>query len=339
MRIRIGIALAATMLAVPAMAGGLPPAKSTFTVTNLVSDQAGVAANTDADLVNPWGISRAPGAPNWVSDNGTDKSTVYDESTGSKSLSVNIPMGAPTGTVYSSGLGFTVTKGSKSGDAEFLFDSESGVISGWSSAVDFANAVVAVDNSAKGSVYKGLEIDPTGKQIYAADFVHNDVEIYNNKFKLVGKFTDPGLPKHFAPFNVALLNGKLYVAFAKRKPGGIDEIDRKGLGYIDVFDTSGNLQQTLIANGKLDAPWGMTIAPSGFGKYAGDLLVGNFGDGHINVFDPNTGDYMGMLHGADGKTLVIDGLWALLAGPGSSVTFSAGPDDESHGLLGLISPN
>jgi uncharacterized protein (TIGR03118 family) len=289
MRMIIGIALAA--VAVPALAGGLPPAKSMFTVTNLVSDQPGVAANTDSDLVNPWGISRAPGnSPNWVSDNGTDKSTVYNETTGAKSLAVNIPKGAPTGTVYSGGLGFTISEGGNSGDALFLFDSEAGVISGWSNSVDAGNAVIAVDRSARGDAYKGLAIDSTSKQIYAADFVHNQVQIYNNSFKMVGRFTDPTLPRHFAPFNVQLLNGKLYVAFAKRKHGSIDEVDRRGFGYVDVFDTSGTLQQHLIANGKLDAPWAMAIAPNGFGKYSGDLLVGNFGNGHINVYDPNTGD-------------------------------------------------
>lgn len=326
------------MVAVSASAGGLPPAKSKYTVTNQVSDQPGVAAVTDPDLVNAWGLSRAPGQPNWVSDNGTNLSTVYDENTGAKELAVTIPKGAPTGTVYSAGMGFTVTEGSTSGDAQFLFDSEAGVISGWSSSVDVNNAIIAVDRSATGDAYKGLAIDPTSKQIYAAEFVHNEVQIYNNKFKMVGKFTDPSLPRHFAPFNVQVLNGKVYVAFAKReRGGGIDEVDRKSLGYVDVFDTSGNLQQHLLANGKLDAPWGMTIAPTGFGQFSGDLLVGNFGNGKINAFDPNTGDYMGTLKGTDGKPVVIDGLWALLAGPGSSVTFTAGPGDESHGLLGLIS--
>jgi uncharacterized protein (TIGR03118 family) len=336
----IGIALAMSAATAPAFADGsrLPPAKSTYTVTNLVSDQAGVAQNTDSELINPWGVSRAPGQPNWVSDNGSDKSTVYDQHSGVKSLSVNVP-GAPTGTVYSHLLGFMINEGGSSADAEFLFDTESGVISGWSSAVDINNAITAVDNSDKGDSYKGLAIDAKSKQIYAADFVHNEVQIYNNQFQEVGTFTDPELPKHFAPFNVQELNGEIYVSFAKRKKGSIDEVDKKGFGYVDVFDTSGNLLQRLIAGGKLNAPWGLTIAPTSFGPYSGDLLVGNFGDGRINVYDPNTGDYIATLKGADGKTLTIDGLWALVAGPSSSVTFTAGPDDESHGLLGLIAPS
>lgn len=328
------VALAATA----AMAGGAPPKASKFTITNLVSDQEGMAQNTDPELVNPWGISHAPNQPQWVSDNGTDRSTVYDQHTGVKSLSVGVA-GAPTGTVYvPPGSGFSVTENGKSGSAEFLFDTESGTILGWAPSVDFSNAVVAVDNSAKGSVYKGLGIDTQGKQIFAADFANNEVQIFDNNFNQTGSFTDTALPKRFAPFNVTVLGGKVYVAFAKREKHGTDELHGKGLGYIDVFDTGGNLLQRLISNGKLNAPWGMTIAPSGFGKFGGALLVGNFGDGKINVYDANTGDDLGSLKGSNGKPIVIDGLWAVDAGPGADVTFTAGPDDEQHGLEGLISP-
>jgi uncharacterized protein (TIGR03118 family) len=230
-----------------------------------------------------------------------------------------------------------VTEGGKSGSSEFMFDTESGTILGWAPGVDFADAIVAVDNSPKGSVYKGLGIDTGGRQIYAADFANNEVQIYDTTFSQTGKFTDTDLPKRFAPFNVTVLGGKVYVSFAKREKHGFDELHGKGLGYVDVFDTSGTLQKRLISNGKLNAPWGMTIAPSGFGKYAGALLVGNFGDGKINAFDASTGDYLGTLKGTDGKAIVIDGLWAVDAGPNSKVTFTAGPDDETHGLLGLIS--
>jgi uncharacterized protein (TIGR03118 family) len=164
--------------------------------------------------------------------------------------------------------------------------------------------------------------------------------VFNNKFKPVASFTDPDLPARYAPFNVAVLNGNVYVAFAKRKRSGIDEADGKGLGIVDVFSTSGALVKRLVSNGGvLNAPWGMTIAPASFGSFAGDLLVGNFGDGKINVFDPNTGDSLGTLSSAKGKPLKIDGLWALDNGPGASnVTFSAGPGGESHGLIGLIAP-
>jgi len=334
MKTALGIACALALGALPLSAAA---AGSKYSQHNLVSDQAGQADTTDTELVNPWGVSHAGNnLPNWVSDNGTDRSTVYSRTNGSKSLSVGVA-GAPTGTVSNSTGGFIVTKGANSGSASFLFDTESGTILGWSQSVDANNAVVAVDNSAKGSAYKGLAIDAPSKQLYAADFLKNQVQIYDTNFKLVGHFTDTALPKHFAPFNVTELNGKLYVAFAKRKKGGIDEVDKKGLGYVDVFDTGGNLQQRLIANGNLDAPWGMTIAPSGFGQFANALLVGNFGNGKINAYDPNTGAYLGTLKGTNGKTLVIDGLWSVDAGPATNqVTFTAGPDDEQHGLLGLL---
>jgi uncharacterized protein (TIGR03118 family) len=336
MKMQISLFLGAVALTIsPAFAGANPPKASKYTITNLVSDQAGVAANTDSELVNPWGISHAPNQPQWVSDNGSNRSTVYDQHSGTKSLSVGVA-GAPTGSVYvTPNSGFVVTEGSNSGSSEFLFDTEGGTILGWAPNVDFSNAIAAVDNSAKGSVYKGLAI--SGKQIFAADFANNQVQIYDSTFKQTGAFTDTALPKHFAPFNATLLGGKIYVAFAKREKKGIDELHGKGLGYVDVFDTSGNLQKRLISNGKLNAPWGMTIAPSGFGKYSGALLVGNFGDGKINAYDVNTGDFLGTLKGTNGKPVVIDGLWALDSGPDNSVTFTAGPDDETHGLLGLIS--
>ena len=339
MKIAAYLLLGAVLAAGPALAGTskVTPKGSSFTVNKLVSDQSGVAANTDPELVNPWGISHQPSGSPWVSDNGSDKSTVYDANSGTKQLSVNVT-GAPTGTVYAPiGSGFSVTEGGKSGDSEFLFDTEAGTIEGWAPGVDFASAVVAVDNSGRGSVYKGLAI--SGKQIYAADFANNQVQIYDNTFKQVGKFTDSSLPKRFAPFNATLLNGKVFVAFAKREKHGTDELHGKGLGYVDVFDTSGNLESHLISNGKLNAPWGMTIAPAGFGKFAGKLLVGNFGDGKINVFDPTSGDYLGALKGSDGKPISIDGLWALDSGPLSKVSFTAGPDDETHGLFGTISAN
>jgi uncharacterized protein (TIGR03118 family) len=339
MKLKLILASGLALFAGPALAAGSGaalPAPSQYDVVPLVSDQAGVAPNTDPDLVNAWGISAAPGGPLWISDNGTGLSTVYDPVTATKELVVTILKGVPTGTVYNSTSGFVISEGNNKGPAQFLFDSESGFITGWNFDVDVSNAVVAVDNSKKHSVYKGLAIDIADGLLFAADFHNNEVQVFNNKFKQVNAFTDTSLPKHFAPFNVAFINGQLYVAFAKREKGGDDEIDKKGLGYVDVFDTKGKLVKNLIANKPLDAPWAMLIAPSGFGSFAGDLLVGNFGNGVVNVFDPSTGDLLGALTGTDGKTLKIDGLWGLFAGPGSKVTFSAGPDDESHGLLGDI---
>jgi uncharacterized protein (TIGR03118 family) len=341
MKMKICTVLAFVLLSATAVAasGKAPPPRTGFHVVPLVSDQAGVAPNTDPNLVNPWGISQAPGQPLWISDNGTDLSTLYDPNTGAiNALVVNIPSGGPTGTVYApTALGFPISENGLKGNSEFMFATESGALLGWNFNVDQNNAVVAVDNSAKGSAYKGLAIDLGDKLLFAADFVNNEVQAYDNKWNLVRTFTDTSLPKHFAPFNVAWLNGKLYVSFAKRKHGSIDEVDRKGFGYVDVFDINGNLLQHLVANGNLNAPWGMVIAPSGFGQFASALLVGNFGNGKINAYDATTGAFMGSLKDTTGAKIAIDGLWALFPGPNSNtIMFSAGPDDEQHGLLGQI---
>jgi len=341
MRTRMSFILGLALIATRALAGGTnaPPAASNFNVVPLVSDQAGVAPNTDPDLVNAWGISQQGNGPLWISDNGTGLSSVYDVNTGVKQFDVTIPGGVPTGTVgVASPNGFVIKEGTKKGASYFMFDSESGQITGWNPAVDFGSAIVAVDNSAQGSVYKGLALDDADSLLYAADFHNNQVQIYDSGFNKIAAFTDTSLPNRFAPFNVAFFNNKLYVAFAKRQKNSDDEIDKKGLGYVDVFDKNGNFLQHLIANGVLNAPWGIAIAPAGFGTLAGDLLVGNFGDGKINVFDPSTGNRLGNLKDDTGKTIKIDGLWGLQAGPGSNVTFTAGPDDESHGLLGQLQP-
>jgi uncharacterized protein (TIGR03118 family) len=343
MRAALSLAFCLTLLAAPALAGGSSAPAGGYKIEPLVSDLPGVAPVTDSDLVNPWGLDQlSNGAPVWVSDNGTNKSTFYDRNTGGKQLPVvNIPSGAPTGLVaVPSGTNFNLTENGQTGRAYFLFDSEAGIISGWVPTVDQNNAIVGYDGSVHGSVYKGLALDNTNKHLLTADFTNNQVQILDTSFSVIGSFTDPDLPKRFAPFNVAVLNGNVYVAFAKRERGGSDEIDKPGLGYVDVFTTGGVLVKHLIANGVLNAPWGMAIAPANFGAFSGDLLVGNFGDGKVNVFDPTTGDFLGTLSNKHGKALKIDGLWALDPGPGDSkVTFSAGLNGEADGLLGVIEPN
>lgn len=340
MKSRARMALTALLLASTAMAASSGGALAAgFKVINLVSDIPGKAAVTDPNLVNAWGLSQAPGGPVWVSDNGTNLSTVYNRTTGQiSSIVVNIPMGAPTGTVYAqSSLAFNVTENGKTGAATFLFDTESGAIEGWSNSVDATNAVIAVDNSGSGAVYKGLAIDTNAVEIFAANFSNSKVEVYNNKFQLVNSFTDKTLPKAYAPFNIMDDNGTLYVAFAKRDKAHHDEIDGAGLGYIDTFDLNGNMLKRLVSNGVLNAPWGLAIAPSGFGAFANDLLVGNFGNGKINVFDPSSGAMLGTLTNPKGKTIKIGGLWALDSGPNNNqVNFSAGTNAEADGLFGLI---
>lgn len=339
MKSKLSLTLTCILLSTGAIAAAsAPPAKTEFQVIPLVADQPGVAPNTDPNLVNPWGLSQAPGNPLWVSDNGTNLSTLYDPSSGAiNPLVVKVP-GAPTGTVFvPPNTGWPIKRKGAKDDSIFLFDTEGGTILGWSFNVDQTHAVVGVDNSAEHAAYKGLAVDLADVLLFAADFKNNDVEVYDGNWKLVRKFTDPQAPKHFAPFNVAWINNQLYVAFAKRERGGIDEIDKKGLGFVDVFDAKGNLQKRLIAGGQLDAPWGMLIAPSGFGKFAGALLVGNFGNGRIHAYNANTGDFIGTLNDRTGKPIIIDGLWSLFPGPDdSTILYSAGPDDESHGVIGQI---
>ena len=324
-------------------------AVTNFTIVNEVSDQASVGApTTDPLLVNAWGLSQAPGGPLWVANNGTGTSTLYAANNFAKlPLEVAIPgaggsQGAPTGTVFTSlqGNDFRISANDKSGHSLFLFDGEDGTISGWSPGVDLTHAIIAVDHSASGDVFKGLTLTnlDAGQRLYAADFANNRVEVFNDQFHQTGSFTDPSLPKGYAPFNVQTLNGKVYVAFALHG-AGLDEAHGAGLGFVDVFDSNGHKIQTLVSNGPLNAPWGLTIAPQSFGKFAGALLVGNFGDGKINAFNAKTGAFIGTLNSAGDHPLSIDGLWALRNGPDGTVVFSSGPDDENHGLVGVVRPN
>lgn len=309
-----------------------------FTVTNRVSDQAGVAPVTDPNLVNSWGLSQAPGGPLWVANNGTNTSTLYNANSFAKlALTVSVP-GAPTGTTFVGIPGaFNITEGPRTRQTIFAFATEGGQIQGWNPTVDLTHTIVAVDESGSGSVFKGLTLGMNGNApfLYAADFAHGMVSVYDSHFTKVSSFTDPSLPANYSPFNVQSLNGQLYVTFAKREPGATDETAGQGLGFVDVFDTAGHLLHRLVQHGQLNAPWGLAIAPANFGKFAGALLVGNFGDGRINAYDPVTGNYIGALRGDDNR-VVIDGLWALRTGPNGTITFSAGPADESHGLVGSI---
>jgi uncharacterized protein (TIGR03118 family) len=344
------IAIAAGMLASPAVSApvqltdaqlGAVAAGIRFTVTNQVADRSGVAPVTDPLLINAWGLSQAPGGPLWVANNGTDSSTLYNANTFAKlPLEVVVP-GAPTGTTFV-GLtnAFNITSGGATGQTLFAFATESGQISGWNPTVDMTHAIVAVDQSASGSVFKGLTLglDQTSARLFAADFTNGVVSVYDTNFNKIRSFTDPKLPADYAPFNVQNLNGLVYVAFAKREPGGAEEVTGRGLGFVDVFDTDGNLLNRLVQHGRLNAPWGLAIAPANFGKFAGALLVGNFGDGRIDAYDPQTGRFIGALRGDDHRRVAIDGLWALRTGPNGTITFSAGPAEETQGLVGSIGP-
>lgn len=340
MRTEISLAIGVMLLASSALAGESAlksPANTAFKITKLVSNQSGKAKNTDPNLVNPWGLSQAPGGPVWVSDNGTGLTTVYDEGTGTNTGTVvTIPDGSPTGQVYvPSGTGFDVTENGNTGAALFLFDSEAGVISGWSPSVDQANAVIAYNGSANGSVYKGLALDASSKLLFAADFANDQVQVFDNQWNVTTSFTDTSL-KGYGPFNVAIINGDVYVAFAKQDKSKKNEIDKPGYGYIDVFNESGTLLQQLVAKGELDAPWGMAVAPSDFGSFAGALLVGEFGGNRIDAYNLTSGDYLGALSDSKGKPLSINNVWALDPVPSGDITFSAGPGNQKDGLLGLL---
>jgi uncharacterized protein (TIGR03118 family) len=337
-----------------------------FKQVNLVSDQPGVAPLTDPALVNAWGLSAspgtdaAPGSPLWVSDNGADATTVYAGSsatTVTKVLAVNVTSGAPTGQVFNTdSTGFVVhdTAG-HTAPSLFIFASENGGIDGWSPTVGASGSgpstttEVEVKNGAN-AVYKGLAIARASDghtYLYAANFRSGRVEVYDDTWTPVvlpgGLFVDRRLPAGFAPFNVQELGGRLYVSYAKQDAMLKDDIAGPGRGFVDVFTTDGAFVKRLVTRGVLNSPWGLALAPAGFGRLGGALLVGNFGDGRINAFNPTNGHFERRLRDSHGRAITIDGLWALRFGNGNAaktnqLLFSAGPDDESHGLLGKIVP-
>lgn len=336
---------------------------SSYEQTNLVSDIAGVARFTDPNLVNSWGLARSSTSPWWVADNGTGVSTLYD-ARGHRfpignPLVVTIPppkgspagtTSAPTGTVFNGTGQFVVSSGGNSGTALFIFDTEDGTISGWNPNVNPTKAVRVVDNSASGAVYKGLALasNGSGNFLYATNFHAGAIDVFDSNFApahLSGSFTDPNLPAGYAPFDIVPVGNDLFVSYAKQDAAKHDDVAGPGHGFVDVFDTNGNFIKRLISHGLLNSPWGMTIASPHFGQFSNDLLVGNFGNGRINVYDPNTGASLGTLRNGGGRAITINGLWALAfgngatAGPLNTLFFTAGIADESHGLFGSIATN
>jgi uncharacterized protein (TIGR03118 family) len=319
--------------------------RNSFTVVPLVSDQPGVAPNTDPNLVNAWGLTSGPATPWWVADNGTDKSTLYNGAGVPQALVVNV-LSAPTGTVFNSTTGFALPTG---GLARFLFDTEEGKVLGWNPAQG-TNSVVVADLHDDGS-YKGLAIAATaaGPRLYAADFHNAKVDVFDGSFNPVpGGFVDSSLPSGYAPFGIQTIGDRVFVTYAQQDADAGDEVAGQGKGFVDAYDTAGNLLGRVAQHGQLNAPWGLALAPASFGRFAGDLLVGNFGDGQINAYEElGNGHFAhrGELRDASGKALSIDGLWALEVAQGGNngtpgtLYFTAGPDDETHGLFGQINPN
>jgi uncharacterized protein (TIGR03118 family) len=325
---------------------------------NLVSDIAGLADHTDPNLVNAWGLDAGPQTPWWISDNGSGHATLYNVGSGAITI-FTVPgaggaQGNPTGLIFNGGTGFVVDNGvGAPSAARFIFSSEDGTISAFKGApivtvVPNANAV------AHGAIYKGLAIDSrtAGEFLYATDFHNGKVDVFDSSFHavtLAGTFSDPTIPAGFAPFGIQNIDGTLYVTYALQDQDQEDDVAGPGNGFVDAFDTSGNLIRRVASMGELNSPWGLALAPAGFGRFSGDLLVGNFGDGRIHAFDPATltadGEFegVGLLHSAGGRPIQIEGLWALQFGHGSSANgltttlfFTAGPSDEDHGLFGSL---
>lgn len=323
-----------------------------FTATTLVSDGAVSAPHTDANLKNAWGIAFNPKGFVWVADNATSVATLYDGHGVPQSLVVSIPTGSngpanPTGIVFNGTTDFTVSQGGKSGVAAFVFVGEGGTVAAWSPSVNPTVAVTMFDDGSGGAVYKGLALASNGGAnfLYATDFHNSKIDVFDKTFAKVatpGKFQDPALPAGFAPFGIQAIGSKLFVTYAKQNAAMHDNVDGAGLGFIDVFDTAGNLMQRFASAGPLDAPWGVAQAPTNFGQFSGDVLVGNFGDGTINAFDPTSGQFVGTLKLSNGAAFVQSGLWGIAFGNGlddqpvNALFFAAGPNDEADGVYGRI---
>ncbi|MES2103263.1 MAG: TIGR03118 family protein [Pseudomonadota bacterium] len=324
-----------------------PPPMVAYVAKSLVADTVGTAANTDAKLINAWGIAFNPAGFVWVANNGTSTSTLYDGNGMPQTLMVAVP-GSPTGIVFnSSSTDFKVSQNGVSGASAFMFVGESGTLSGWSPSVNLNNVITVADGSASGKVYKGLAIgNYLGvNYVYAADFHNGAIDVYNGTFakvSLPGGFLDASLPAGYAPFGIQVIGSRIYVAYAKQDAQAHDDVAGAGLGIVDVFDTGGTFIKQLVKGGALNSPWGMAMAPANFGPLSGMLLVANFGDGKINAYDATTGSFAGTVSKADGAPIVIDGLWGIAFGNGinnqplNTLFFTAGPGGEAHGLYGRI---
>ena len=342
------VALSLTLAAAAPLAAA-PPGNA-YTVTPLVSDVPGAAPTLDPHLVNGWGLARSATSPWWVADNGADVSTLY---TGAGAIVPLVPTveGGPTGVVFAGIAGNflvgTTASPTTLAPAAFIFASQDGKIRAWRGG---STAALVTADLNDGAIYTGLTIGNSGSGpvLYAADFRNARVDVFDGNWNHVtpaGSFTDPELPAGYAPFGIQTIGGRVFVAYAKQNEDGDEEVAGQGRGFVDVFDAVGNLIGRFQGHGQLDAPWGLAVAPPSFGRFGGDYLVGNFGDGQINAYAevaPGVFEHRGTLRDSNGDRLAIDGLWALGFGNAGSngspeeLFFSAGPDEESHGLFGKI---
>lgn len=376
------IAVAVTgATAVRADDDGFKSQRNAYVVNKLVSDQKGVANFQDPVLRNAWGVAFTPGAsPFWIADNASGCSTLYDGTGVKAALQVPIPLpdnsvpstacqpaapaqtnpppptpAAPTGVVWNPTTTFLIP--GTSTPASFIFATEDGTISAWANGASGKpnnQAVIAFDNSASGAVYKGLVAgtNPDGVFLFATNFHAGTVDVFkpadntsNGQYietTTTGGFKDSNIPAGFAPFGIENINGDLFVSYAKQNAEMHDDVAGPGNGFVDVFDTNGNLLRRFASRGPLNSPWGMTRASFAFSRFSGLILVGNFGNGKINVFS-SQGQFIDELDRPNGKPLVIDGLWKLILGGGrnsssDTLYFTAGPNDETNGLFGTITP-
>ncbi|HXM99608.1 MAG TPA: TIGR03118 family protein [Candidatus Dormibacteraeota bacterium] len=326
-------------------------ATNSFKQTNLVSDTSGMAPVTDPGLVNPWGVAFFPGNPFWVADNNSGLSTLYSKTGMIQPAPFTIPPPAgssnpstPTGIVANAGGDFNVNGQS----SLFIFDTEDGTISGWYGVG--SSAFLAVDNSAIGAVYKGLALisNSSGNFLLATNFNSGNIDIFDSTFHsttLPGTFHDPNLPSGYAPFGIHLVNNQLVVTYALQDAAKHDPVHQAGAGFVDLFDLNGNLVRRIASHGNLNAPWGAAIAPAGFGSFAGDLLIGNFGDGTISVFDFTADTFIDQLKDNTGAVITNASLWELLFDPSgrtgdpNTLYITAGLANEKHGLFAALSAN
>jgi len=324
--------------------GALPAAAAVdnvYTVHPLVSNVPGMATFVDPNLVNGWGLAASSTSPWWVSDNGTNESTLYRADGTQVPLIVQVPI-KPTGLVFWS---FTRR-------AVFVFDTEAGQLRGWHPSQGNQTVVLA-DRSADGAIYKGLAYAATssGDRFYATDFHNARVDVFDGNFAIVntpGAFVDPNIPAGWGPFGIQTIGSRVFVTYGLQDEEAEDEVSGQALGFVDVYDTGGALLARVAQHGQLNAPWGLALAPDNFGRFSGDLLVGNFGDGQINAYEELENGHFahrGELRDATGKSISIDGLWALQFGhgapnngPTNTLFFTAGPNDEANGLFGSITP-
>ena len=343
--------MAATLFVTFFSLGSALAQTNSFKQTNLTSDTAGLAANTDPELVNPWGIASFPGQPFWIADNNSGFSTLYNaQGVNSGSFQVPVPVGdanpaTPTGIVANvASTGFNVN----GKPALFIFDSEDGTISAWNGSDPITTVV---DNSKAGAVYKGLalvNLGQTGTFLVAANFNSGNVDVFDSSFhptQLTGTLVDPQLPAGYAPFGIHVLNQKLFITYALQDQAKHDPVHMAGAGYVDIFTLTGGFSQRLVSQGNLNAPWGVVIPPSGFGPFGGKVLVGEFGNGVIDVYDPASGSLIDQMKDATGAVITNASMWDMVFGGGGSsgdpntMYITAGLANEQHGVFAAITAN